>query len=1227
MNHTHTAILTGGSRVTIKARKTANARNLMLGTAIVGLLALPAMAQAAEVKLSDALNRFASDANVEVLFSSDVGETRIVEEISYSGDAGNDLDKLLEDTGLRFEEPRPGVFIVALLEEPKAPAGRSRVDETVRTSPKIQRTIDPSISDSREAQAQPTATPEPDFEPVFDLEAPTGVITGQVIDSFTGQPLAGAIVIIEGSGRTSSTDTRGFYRIPAAPAGSYALSVNYLGAEFQSRRIDVVSGAATTQNFSLGNETGEIVVYGNKSSLQQALNLQRAADNSATVVSSDLMGSFPAETIAEALRRVSGVTFSRDAATGEGDRISVRGFNDQAINIQLNGVDLQGTGIDRGVDLSGFLTDNIKQVTIQKSLLPSQEASGSGGLVEIETRSGLDYGEKYLSVGVEREQGFAGGFGDEYQVSATAAYQLSDDFGVSGTIQYRDTNSQNYDVSILQSLPNVLPSGSIFLSRVPESFNFPFDSEFSSPLVRGGNFFSRQRDESNLTMSVNAAYDWGNHTRLRFDVQNIQADTAFSTSRSTLASSTRSLDLEVPELGGEVRRRTLIGGIAPSLGLIDSSEDLETTTLSFRGETDTNDWEFDYKIGFSRTVKERSNDTLVFSGPSSTDVANLFNPSANTFFTRAGDTRTYLTDGAVNFTPNGVPLLALSDAGNASISNASNYEALIASRANAVDQSDAFVLEFDARKYFNNTVLEYIELGGKFDDRERDNSDDILSTTNISAFQSYVRRFGLAIPLSELGASQFDVTNLSNIGVSQSNVPFLSAGSASDMIDIIANNVVDDPSTPENEARYTSTDRTADPIGQSGAIAPAKVTEKIYAGWLETKAVIGDFDFIGGVRYQKEERQGSVLSAPIIRVAPGFGGFEPRETFVAAGLVAFTGTETRQETWTPSVIANYRPSDDVVVRGAYFRSTIHPSIDKIARPTSIVLNVVAGQQDGQIREANPDLIPSTTDNFDLDFSYYFKDNPGLIRLGLFYKKISNNFTQTIAVSEDGGESVRQRILDELSALNAIDPNLLNLPEGGTYTVLRPVNGEGGDIYGFEAELIRQIDFLPESMPSFIENFSVLGNITYTKSDFEEFEQARNDAGDIISLDLEVPLKRQSEWSGNASLRYDDGPFSGSVIYTYQSLSATNFDEFNLNNLIPSFDTLDMRVSYTLEGEGKRPRIIFFAEGDDLLTGAHEADLRSGIGSAFGNGDADFFFPTLLQFGGGRRFTIGARMVF
>lgn len=1199
-------------------------KSALIGSTALFVLALPAYAQPlvqSTKDLGQVLNQFATDANVEILFSPDLVSERVVNEAELSGEPRENLSKILSGTGLSFEEPSPDVFIITEAAAPTVPASSKEQarSETIRTN--VLQTAQLQTQAPSTVEVTPTALPNR-----VDLEAAPGVVSGQVIDRFSGQALAGAIVRLEGSGRTTSTDVRGFYRFPSAPVGEYGISVNYLGAEFQSRRLSVVSGEAVTQNFSLGNELDEVVIYGNRSSLQQALNQQRAADNSSTVVSSDLMGSFPAENISEALRRVSGVTFSRNEASGEGDRITIRGFNEQAINIQLNGVDLQGTGIDRGIDLSGFLTDNIKQVTIQKSLLPSQEANGSGGLVEIETRSGLDYGKKYFSVAAERDTPFASGFGNEFEISATGAYQFNDDFGVSATVQYRETDSQNYNVSTLQTLPTVLPEGYTTISRVPESFDFPFDPEFSEPLIRGANYFSRQRDVTNLTASLGFAYDWDNHSRFRLDLQNIDSDSAFEIARSTMTASSISVNtIAVPELGDEIRDRTFIRGLQPSIGVIDSEENLRTSSISFRGETDINNWEFDYTAGFSQSEKERKADSISMTSTFNRDVDGLFNvdPASIIDF----GTQRYLTTNATTFTSNGIPLLNLTAAGNDYVLSGDTYEATIGTRSNAVDTSDNYVLEFNSRRSFNNSPLDYLQVGVKYNDISRLNSDDNLSTTFVTSSESYIRRFGLALSLDELGIANLGSLDLSDIGISTSNVPSLALGSAGSIIDTLSNFVEDDPNTPENEARYTFTDRsTQNPIDDSGSISPAKIKEQTFASYIEGKAEFGDFDIVGGVRYQREARQGRVISAPLIRRSDT-SQFEPRSTFVDAGLVDFLGTDLVQETWTPSVIANYRPTDEFVVRGAYFTSTIHPTLDKIARPTSIVLDLRPGRESGSIREANPDLDPSITNNFDLDFSYYFKDNPGLVRLGLFYKTVSNNFTQILQPSVDGGEDIRQRILDELSVLGTIDPSLIALPEDGEYTLIRPINGEGGDIYGFEFELIRQLDFLPKTWPSVLENFSFLGNLTYTKSEFQENETARNDAGEQFTLSLDTPLVRQSEWAGNASVRYEDGPISASVIYTYQSAAATTFDEFNFNTIVPEFDTLDLRVSYTLEAKGNRPLMIFFAEGDDLLRSAEEADLRSAVSSQFGHGDADFFFPTGYQFNGGRRFTVGARMTF
>jgi len=1233
MNHASTTKFTDRQAI-VSGVSIARISKLMLGTAIVGVFALPAMAQAAEVKLSDALNRFASEANVEVLFSSEVGETRIAELQSYSGDAEDDLDKLLEDTGLRFEEPRPGVFIVALAETPKVPTARSR--EIIRTAPEVQKPDVAPILDTREAQAQPTATPAPDVPPIFDLDAPTGVITGQVIDQYSGQPLAGAIVLIEGSGRTTSTDTRGIYRFAVAPVGSYSISVNYLGAEFQSQRVTLASGQRLEANFLLGEELDEVVIYANRSALQQALNQQRAATNSSTVVSADLLGDFPAETIAEALRRVSGVTFSRDATTGEGDRISVRGFNDQAINVQLNGVTLQGTGVDRGVDLSGFLTENIKQVTIQKTLLPSQEATGTGGLVEIETRSGLDYGKKYLNLGIEGQRPFADGFGDEFELSATGAYQLTDDFGLSATVQYRETARTNYDVIYTQSFDTIFPVGFTSIFTIPESFDFPFVPGFDRPFVTGANHTQRERDENNLTVSLNAAYDWGNHTRFRLDLQQIQRDAEFSVSTSTQTILASARNFPIPELGGDVRRRRFYNALRPALASSDNVENLSTRSISFRGETDIDNWEFDYRAGYSKSERERERVSGSFLSNQSRNMTDLISPSTIQTNPDTGGVDRVI-DGAVIFAGDQIPLLSLSQLGQGIVNDPGSYYVNFASLSEALDTTETFEVEGDVRRYFANSFLDYIEVGGKYEDRTRNNSDDALSTTSLTAPFIYLRGRDannrlITTPISDLDSSAFGFLDLSDIGADGVGIPIVTPGGLAGLVDLIDAASVDDPSTPENEALFRLLDRRVSTRDSAAQNNPAKVTENILSAYMETRLELGDFEVIGGARYQREERVGTAISTPAIRRRPENGGFVPREVFFDAGLFQFVDQGGVQETFTPSVIANYRPTDEFVVRGAYFRSTVNPSIAKIVRPSTVVIELRTNLASipvptATILEANPDLSPSITDNFDLDFSYYFKDNPGLLRLGFFYKSTQDNFTQTLLNAEQVGSDLEPRILEFLAPLADVDPSLLVLPADTQFFLQRPENGEGGKVYGVEAELIRQIDFLGDSVPNWVENFSVLGNLTYTKSDFESLEPARNDAGDSITLAFQRPAIGQSKWAGNASLRYEDGAFSSSVIYTYQSASAQDYDEFNLNTITPSFDTLDARLSYKIDAKGNRPRMIFYIEGDDLLTGSKEAEIRSATSSQFGDGTADFFFPRNLQFNGGRRVTVGARLTF
>ena len=70
----------------------------------------------------------------------------------------------------------------------------------------------------------------------------------------------------------------------------------------------------------------------------RALNQQRTADNTITVISADAIGRFPDPNIAEALQRAPGVGIERDQ--GEGRYINVRGAPSEWSAVSVDGIQI-----------------------------------------------------------------------------------------------------------------------------------------------------------------------------------------------------------------------------------------------------------------------------------------------------------------------------------------------------------------------------------------------------------------------------------------------------------------------------------------------------------------------------------------------------------------------------------------------------------------------------------------------------------------------------------------------------------------------------------------------------------------------------------------------------------------------------------------------------------------------------------------------------------------------
>ena len=224
-----------------------------------------------------------------------------------------------------------------------------------------------------------------------------GVVVGRVTDASTRAVLAGAeITVTKLSARTVSSGTGDFTL--SLPAGDHVLDVSYLGLPSLAVNVKVASGQTASVTAALGSATVQLDAFkvaGTRDGQARALNQQRAAQNLTNIISADLNGQFPDKTIADAVKRLPGVTVEtdRDSGGSEGRYITVRGMNADFNAVSINGMRVSVTnfdGVSRAVPLDVVSAKSADQIEVTKALRPDQDGDSIGGAVDIKTRSPFD---------------------------------------------------------------------------------------------------------------------------------------------------------------------------------------------------------------------------------------------------------------------------------------------------------------------------------------------------------------------------------------------------------------------------------------------------------------------------------------------------------------------------------------------------------------------------------------------------------------------------------------------------------------------------------------------------------------------------------------------------------------------------------------------------------------------------------------------------------------------
>lgn len=1029
----------------------------------------------------------------------------------------------------------------------------------------------------------------------------TGSITGHLTRDEGGRALAGALVRIVETGQTTTADENGDFRFASVPAGQHTIEISFLG--FETRTQPVVVGAGNVATVALamneGAEEGEqIVVYGTRSARANALNLQRAAENNTEVVSADDLGNFTGTTFSDALRRTAGVSFQRDSITGDGTNVIVRGLDPDMNNVKLNGLQLPvGNGTGRSADLSNLLADSVGKITISKSLLPSQDSAGTGGLIEIETLSPLNRPHRYASVQVEG--GLSGeDFSKDFLASGTVAarFGAQDNFGISASVQYRRNSVRNISYNTVTKFGAFLPNaanGTPTLTAgdaVDPTATFPFvpgdDGAYVTQLFANFNHVK----QSTLAATVSAEWQIANHTNWKFSFQHAQSDrTGYSMTDSFTALSKYSdvpggdaisaLHLDLTP-GNKAIQREQVYSYDPNAKSI-------TDTYSFSGKSTAGKLTFTYLAGYAHGSEDHDRNTsLDLRMPDSDATAGLFLPEATDpklgyivtpFGRRSGDA---------------IPIPLLGAAGWALVNDPSRYT--ITNGTGGIDtttgSNNRYTGEASLRWDMDWGFLKYVELGGRYERTE---------------FKHDLRRtqFGGNASIASLGLP-FTPTDLTRIGVTSANFTAMSEPTAIGFFDNMADYL----------ARF--------PQFQLAPIAPAigqdeqNTREDNYAAYVQSRLEFGKLEVIGGVRYNRTDLSATNLVFPnyIGPILPANGGGFGSDLIFQNQFSKLVTETAKSEDFLPRVLFNFRQSDNLILRGGYFLSIARPQINDLSQLTRIsFINIPIPGPEGvkpilQLNSGNPNLKQATTHNFDLNVEYY--DKIGIIKLGGFYKRI-NNLLQ--ANQTNGPANLANVTLPDhpyFQGAPYFDPAH---PENYFINGGSPINSNHPAIlWGIEGRFEKQFEFLPGALSG----LGVIANYTFTKSSrYQRYSWAYAPAGQNNVYEFSgLPFNQQPKHSGTVALTYQKYGFDGTLAYSFQSKTLDNFVPRGLSVYNQDVQTLDLRGEYYFD-RARKYRV--YLEAADLLKGTRTPDVQQLIAGTF----------TRATYLGGRKFKIGAAAIF
>ena len=231
----------------------------------------------------------------------------------------------------------------------------------------------------------------------------TGKLSGTVTaDDGTG--LAGANVVVSGTGSGASTGSDGAFQILNVPPGSYTVTATYIGYSAKEvSSVRVISGLNTEINFSLTTSTiaGDVVQVTAEKPL-----IQKDETSSINVVTSEQLENMPIRSLDAILATMPGVVV-------QNNDVHIRGGRDNEVAYYLNGAST--TNLSNRENLVYVPQEAVEELQVQVGGYDAEVSGANSGVVKRALKSGTtDYSGSFSLFTDGGEAGGSAMLGDGY---------------------------------------------------------------------------------------------------------------------------------------------------------------------------------------------------------------------------------------------------------------------------------------------------------------------------------------------------------------------------------------------------------------------------------------------------------------------------------------------------------------------------------------------------------------------------------------------------------------------------------------------------------------------------------------------------------------------------------------------------------------------------------------------------------------------------------------------